>query len=65
MNRPWDDESQTLDNALKKIDAAFEFFTKLGVEYYTFHDTDIAPEGKTLQETEIIFNKVTDHMLEL
>ena len=27
------------------MDAAFEFFTKLGVPYYCFHDRDMAPEG--------------------
>jgi xylose isomerase len=31
--------------------ANFEFLEKLGVEYYTFHDRDIAPEGKTMEET--------------
>lgn len=56
IQRHWDDESQSIDNALRKIDAAFEFFTKLGIEYYTFHDTDVAPEGNTLEETETIFN---------
>ncbi len=31
--------------------AAFEFFTKLGVGFWCFHDRDIAPEGETLAET--------------
>ena len=35
----------SLDNALRRVDAAFEFFKKLGVDYYAFHDIDAAPEG--------------------
>jgi len=41
-----------MDNAKTRLDAAFEFFTKLGVEYYCFHDRDIAPEGSTVAESE-------------
>jgi len=37
---------------------------RAGVEYYAFHDIDIAPEGSTLAETEKIFHDVTDHALE-
>ena len=33
------------------MEAAFELFTKLGIEYYCFHDRDIAPEGETFSET--------------
>lgn len=46
--RPWDGKySDPMDNALAKVDYAFEFFTKLGAEYFCFHDRDIAPEGDT------------------
>ena len=41
--------------------AAFEFFTKLGVEFWCFHDRDIAPEGATLDET----NKKLDAIVKL
>lgn len=34
----------------KKVYAAFEIMSKLGIEYFCFHDRDIAPEGKTLTE---------------
>ena len=47
-----------MSNAKKRVDAAFEFFDKLGVKYYAFHDIDIAPEGETLAETEKIFHEV-------
>jgi len=51
--RRWsfDDGSNTVENAIKRLHAHFEFVQKLGVEYYTFHDRDIAPEGATYEET--------------
>ena len=33
------------------LDAAFEFFEKLGVRYWCFHDRDLAPEGRDIEET--------------
>jgi xylose isomerase len=35
-----------------KVDAAFEFFTKLGVPYYCFHDIDLAPDSENIAEYE-------------
>ena len=49
--RPWDDGSDRLDNALRRMRVAFAFLQRLGVEYYSFHDRDVAPEGETLEET--------------
>lgn len=49
--RPWTDRSNTLQESENRLDAAFEFFQKLGVPFYTFHDRDIAPEGKTFLES--------------
>ena len=51
LNRPWDDGSDSLENALKRVDVAFEFITKLDVPYYCFHDRDVAPEGASLSES--------------
>lgn len=51
LARPWDDGTNSIENALKRVDVAFEFMTKLGVPFYCFHDRDIAPEGATLKET--------------
>ncbi|MEQ7551305.1 xylose isomerase, partial [Xanthomonas campestris] len=39
---PWDVGNTALARAEAKSDAAFEFFTKLGVPYYCFHDIDLA-----------------------
>lgn len=36
--RPWDDGTDSLENAKRRLRVAFEFFTRLGVKYYTFHD---------------------------
>ena len=49
---PWETTNNALDNAKQKLDAAFEFITKLGASFYCFHDRDIAPEGATVAESE-------------
>ncbi|MEK6476373.1 xylose isomerase [Catalinimonas sp. 4WD22] len=49
---PWNTSKDPMDNAKYKLEAAFEFFTKLGVPYYCFHDVDIAPEGDTVAKSE-------------
>ncbi len=41
---PWDDQSDSVDNALKRADVFFEFLNKMGIDYYCWHDRDIAPE---------------------
>jgi xylose isomerase len=49
---PWDTAADPMAAARARMDAAFEFFTKLGVPYYCFHDRDMAPEGATVAESE-------------
>jgi xylose isomerase len=51
LHRPWDDQSDSLDNARRRVRVAFEFFEKLGAPFYAFHDRDVAPEGATLAQT--------------
>lgn len=51
MSRPYDASSDPIQRAKDTMDAAFEFFTKLGVDYWCFHDRDIAPEGETFAES--------------
>merc|ERR1712226_1196881 len=63
--RPWDDGSDSMANARRRLRAGFEFFTKLGVKYWTFHDRDIAPEGATLAETNKNLDAIADLALEL
>ncbi len=51
MLRPWEGPEDNVENAVKRVDVAFEFMQKLGLHYYCFHDRDVAPEGKSLSET--------------
>ena len=49
--RPWDDGSNSVENAQNRARVAFEFIEKLGAPFYCFHDRDVAPEGATLKES--------------
>ena len=52
FDRPWLDPSlDPMAAARMKMDAAFEFFTKLGFPFWCFHDLDIAPAGDTFAQT--------------
>ncbi|NNC87783.1 MAG: xylose isomerase [Akkermansiaceae bacterium] len=57
---PWDDGSESLDNALARVPVFFEFLEKCGIDYYCFHDRDVAPEGSTWAETHSHLASVTD-----
>ena len=48
---PWDVSRNQMETAHARLDAAFEFFSKLGVDYYCFHDRDLAPEGNNPTES--------------
>jgi xylose isomerase len=56
--RPWDDGSDSVENAQKRARVAFEFIEKLGAPFYAFHDRDIAPEGASLAESNRNFDAV-------
>src|SRR5215210_4009967 len=47
--RPWEDGTDSVDMAIKRVRVAFEFMQKLGVDFYCFHDRDVAPEGANLR----------------
>lgn len=51
FERAWRQASDPMDCAKETLDAAFEFFQKLGVDYYCFHDRDIAPEGGNFSQS--------------
>ena len=57
----WLTADDPLDRAKAKMDAAFEFVTKLGVPFYCFHDVDLVDEGATLAETEHRVDLITDY----
>ena len=59
-DRPWDDGSESVENAQNRARVAFELFEKLQAPYYAFHDRDVAPEGATLAESHQNFDAVAD-----
>src|SRR5579863_9531689 len=62
FHRPWHQPGDAMERAHMKADAAFEFFSKLGTPYYTFHDTDVAPEGTSLKHYHENFARMTDYL---
>ncbi len=63
--RPWEKGKDPVSIAKNRMDAAFEFFTKIGAPFYAFHDRDIAPEGRTLAESNRNLDKIVAHAKQL
>ena len=61
INRPWETGRDPLSVAKARMDAAFEFFVKIRAPFYCFHDRDIAPEGRTLRESNRLLDAMVDH----
>ena len=62
FDRPWiDSDMSPMDAARMKMDAAFEFFEKLGTPFFCFHDIDIAPAGTTFAETRSHLHEMVDY----
>jgi len=59
MQRSWDRLSG-MDLAKARVEASFEFYDKLGIDYFCFHDYDIAPEGSSLRETNKNLDVIVD-----
>jgi len=51
LNRPWEDGSNSVDMALKRTEVVFDFISRLGLDFYCFHDRDVAPEGGSVAQT--------------
>ena len=62
--RPWDDGSNSVENALKRVGVAFELFEKLDAPFYAFHDRDVSPEGGSLRETNSNFDQIAKSLKE-
>ncbi|HEV6965463.1 xylose isomerase [Roseateles sp.] len=60
FERPWFQGGSPMELARLKADAAFEFFAKLGLPYYCFHDRDVAPEGATPRESQDNFKRIVE-----
>ena len=58
---PWDANQDAVQRAKDKMDAAFEFISKLGVPYYCFHDIDLVDEGNSLFEYENRLQAIVDY----
>ncbi|UUX35367.1 xylose isomerase [Fundicoccus culcitae] len=61
--RTWDGETP-METAKNRVDAFFELLVKLQVEYFCFHDVDIAPQGDSLEEFFQNLDEVTDYIKE-
>jgi len=65
IRRPWEQGRDPLTVALRRMDAAFEFFTKIRAPFWCFHDRDIAPEGASLRETNQNLDRLVAHAKQL
>jgi xylose isomerase len=61
---PWAANSDAIGRARDKMDAAFEFITKLGAPYYCFHDIDLVDEAATRGETSKRLQAIVDYAKE-
>ena len=64
QNFPWDNATDSVQAARDKADAAFEFISKMGFDYYCFHDYDLVHEASTLLESEKRVIEITDYIKE-
>jgi len=62
--KPWDDGSASVENAQTRARAFFEFLEKCSLDYYCFHDRDVAPEGETIAESESNLDAVAEVLAE-
>jgi len=61
---PWNQKADAIERAKDKMDAGFEFITKIGAPFYCFHDFDLVDEGATLKESEARLDAISDYALE-
>lgn len=60
-NFAWNEKSDAIAKAKDKMDAAFEFFTKLGLPYYCFHDVDLISHGNDIPENEHRMHTIAEY----
>jgi xylose isomerase len=58
---PWAQQSDPILNARDKMDAAFEFISKMGIPFYCFHDYDIVSEADSIPESEKRLQTMVDY----
>ena len=64
QNFAWDQSNDTIQAGKDKADAAFEFISKMGFDYFCFHDFDLVKEGATFAESEKRLATITDYIKE-
>ena len=62
QNFPWDNSNNPLESAKDKADAAFEFISKMGFDYFCFHDYDLIQEANSFSESEERLLYITDYI---
>ena len=60
---PWMESKDVKQRSYQKMDAAFEFISKLDLEYFCFHDFDLVDEGKTISESERRLDDISDYCI--
>lgn len=60
----WDKAASPIQRAKDKMDAGFEIMSKIGIEYFCFHDVDLVEEADTIEEYEKRMSEITDYALE-
>ena len=65
IHRPWESGRDAVSIAKRRMDAAFEFFVKIESPFWCFHDRDIAPEGRSLAESNRYLDQVVAHAKQL
>ncbi|MCC9138113.1 xylose isomerase [Pontibacter silvestris] len=61
LHFPWDEKSDVIERAKDKMDAAFEFITKMNLPYYCFHDVDLIDYGNDIKENESRLQTITEY----
>lgn len=64
VNRPWKEGADAVAKGKAKMDAAFEFITKIGIPFYCFHDFDIVEEGDSILESDKRMQAIVDYAKE-
>ncbi len=64
MKLGWNEGADAISRGKLKMDAAFEFITKMGIPYYCFHDLDIVEEGASIAETDKNIQAMVDYAKE-
>ena len=63
-DKSFGEEKATMAHAKAKVDAGFEFMTKMGIEYFCFHDVDLVPEADDINVTNARLDEISDYIVE-